>query len=324
MISSATASRRPTPPPSGPVTQTYLYNANDELTSHEHHHGDVARFITMTLMATRLRSRTATARFLSTYTWDPRGRMIGATTGGNTVSYTYDDAGNRTSETVNGQTTTFLNDPNQAYDQVLEEYAEGGVLAATYIRGIDLLFEDQSGVRCRITRPTTSGSTRALTNSAGAVTDTYSYDAYGNLIASTGTTVNPYLFTGQWFDAAIGQYYDRARDYNPVVGWFTSQDTFNSQAQPTLSDSTSTSCDRRPGQQYRSQRARRSWRAPITEAISNTLDTIQTIDNVVRTYNTVSSLLDFVETIIDLGYALINQVQARMSNIAHAILSEVK
>ena len=58
------------------------------------------------------------------------------------------------------------------------------------------------------------------------VTDTYSYDAYGNLIASTGTTVNPYLFTGQWFDAAIGQYYLRARDYSPSDADFTSRDPY--------------------------------------------------------------------------------------------------
>ena len=111
--------------------------------------------------------------------------MIGATTGGNTVSYTYNDSDDRTSETVGDQTTTFLNDPNQAYDQVLEEYAENGVLAATYIRGIDLLFEDQSGVLSYYVSDNL-GSTRALTNSAGAVTDTYSYDAYGNLIAGNG------------------------------------------------------------------------------------------------------------------------------------------
>jgi RHS repeat-associated protein len=127
--------------------------------------------------------------------------------------------------TVNGQKTTFLNDPNQAYDQVLEEYAQSGVLAATYIRGIDLLFEDQAGARSYYATDNL-GSTRALTNSVGAVTDTYKYDAYGNTIPGTGNTANPYLFTGQWFDAAIGQYYLRARDYNPVTSRFTSMDSF--------------------------------------------------------------------------------------------------
>ena len=148
-------------------------------------------------------------------------------TASNTVSYTYDDTGDRTSETVNGQTTTFLNDPNQAYDQVLEEYAEGGVLAATYIRGIDLLFQQrvQNGVGTLSFYATDNlVSTRALTNSAGAVTDTYSYDAYGDLIASLGNTGNPFLYTGQWFDAPIEQYYVRARYEDTELGRFLSVD----------------------------------------------------------------------------------------------------
>jgi hypothetical protein len=33
-----------------------------------------------------------------------------------------------------------------------------------------------------------------LTNSAGEVTDTYDYDAFGNKINSTGTTPNNYLW----------------------------------------------------------------------------------------------------------------------------------
>ncbi len=123
------------------------------------------------------------------------------------------------------ETTTFLNDPNQAYDQVPEEYAPCGVLAATFIRGIDLLFEDQSGALSYYATDDL-GSTRALTTSAGAVAETDSYDAYGNLLASTGATVNPYLFTGEWLDAAIGQYYSRARDYDTADGRFTSADTF--------------------------------------------------------------------------------------------------
>ena len=156
---------------------------------------------------------------LSTDTWDPRGRLIQYVSGGTTTSYTYDDSNNRLSETTGNQTTTFLNDPNQAYDQVLEQYAQGGVLAATYIRGIDLLFQDRGEARSFYVADNL-GSTRALTNAAGAVTDTDTYDAYGNLIASTGNTVNPYLFTGQWFDAAIGQYYDRrATRTRPLDGF---------------------------------------------------------------------------------------------------------
>ena len=37
------------------------------------------------------------------------------------------------------------------------------------------------------------GNVRFLTNSTGTVTDTYQYDAFGRLIASTGSTPNNFL-----------------------------------------------------------------------------------------------------------------------------------
>ncbi len=69
------------------------------------------------------------------------------------------------------------------------------------------------------------GSVRGLTNSAGAVTDSYSYDAFGNLLTSQGSTVNPYRYDGQYFDSLTGLYDLRARYYDPTTGRFTSADT---------------------------------------------------------------------------------------------------
>ena len=55
------------------------------------------------------------------------------------------------------------------------------------------------------------GNVRFLTNTAGAITDTYTYDAFGMPIASTGTTANNFLYSGEQFDSAAGLYYLRAR-----------------------------------------------------------------------------------------------------------------
>jgi len=41
------------------------------------------------------------------------------------------------------------------------------------------------------------GSTRAMTDSAGNVTDTYTYDAWGNVTSHIGPTSQPYQFVGQ-------------------------------------------------------------------------------------------------------------------------------
>lgn len=67
---------------------------------------------------------------------------------------------------------------------------------------------------------------RALTDQSGAVTDTYDYDAFGNLIHSTGTTPNTYLFSGKQFDPDLHLYYNRARYLNVSTGRFWTMDSF--------------------------------------------------------------------------------------------------
>jgi RHS repeat-associated protein len=70
------------------------------------------------------------------------------------------------------------------------------------------------------------GSTRQLVNASGTVTDTYSYDAFGNLTSSPQLTPNPFLFNGQDMDGATGLIYLRARYMNPEDGRFLSQDLY--------------------------------------------------------------------------------------------------
>jgi hypothetical protein len=42
------------------------------------------------------------------------------------------------------------------------------------------------------------GSVRGLADTSGNVTDTYDYDAFGNLLHSTGTTPNVYRFSRRY------------------------------------------------------------------------------------------------------------------------------
>jgi RHS repeat-associated protein len=67
-------------------------------------------------------------------------------------------------------------------------------------------------------------STTSLSDSAGTITNTYSYDAYGKLTASSGTTADPYQYAGREFDPETGVYYNRARYYDQSVGRFLSED----------------------------------------------------------------------------------------------------
>jgi RHS repeat-associated protein len=67
-------------------------------------------------------------------------------------------------------------------------------------------------------------SVRVLTDQTGAVTDTYDYDAWGNVVNSTGPTPNNYLYRGEQYDPDLGLYYLRARYFNPVTGRFLTRD----------------------------------------------------------------------------------------------------
>ncbi|MFL5733153.1 MAG: RHS repeat-associated core domain-containing protein [Chloroflexia bacterium] len=50
------------------------------------------------------------------------------------------------------------------------------------------------------------------------------YNAYGTSFSITGTTTNPYQYTGQQFDSLTGLYQLRARYYSPTDGRFLSRD----------------------------------------------------------------------------------------------------
>jgi RHS repeat-associated protein len=54
---------------------------------------------------------------------------------------------------------------------------------------------------------------------------TYDYDAFGNLLHSTGSTPNNYLFAGEQFDPDLGLYYLRARHLNVSTGRFWTMDS---------------------------------------------------------------------------------------------------
>ena len=71
------------------------------------------------------------------------------------------------------------------------------------------------------------GSTTQLANSTGSVTDSYLYDSFGNILLTSGTTVNSFRYVGRvgyYVGVDLGQYYMRARYYSPGIGRFLSRD----------------------------------------------------------------------------------------------------
>lgn len=173
----------------------------------------------------------------TTYAYDTRGNRTTATppAGGATNlsydqanrltaygtnrSYAYNGDGLRMSKTVSGSTSQYLWDVASALPLLLKDgstaYIYGpGRLPLEQINGSTTLWLHQDQL----------GSTRLVTDSVGVSQATYTFDAYGNLIASTGSITNPLRFSGQYLDSESGLYYLRARYYDAGTGQFLSRD----------------------------------------------------------------------------------------------------
>ena len=166
------------------------------------------------------------------YVYNVDNKLVKATVqqGNNVVveSYTYDYAGNRTSKTttINNhvEKVYYLND-NSSLTNVLAEYSASGDEICYYTVGADLVSQEING-KVYAYLYDGHGTVRALANESGKLTDTYTYDAFGNLISSTGSTANNYRYCGEQFDSTTRLYYLRARYMDTNTGRFTSQDTY--------------------------------------------------------------------------------------------------
>jgi RHS repeat-associated protein len=200
--------------------QTLTYDANDRLTSDTYDDN----------------GNTVTANG-KTYSFDWENHLESINNGA--VTYLYDGDGNRVGKTVGASVTKYLVDTNNltGYAQVADEVINGAVVR-TYTYGHDLISQNQligGNWQVSFYGKDGHGSVRYLTSATGAITDTYDYDAFGNLIASTGSTPNERLFGGEQFDANAGFYYLRARYLNADTGRFWSMDTYGGSQYDPLS-----------------------------------------------------------------------------------------
>lgn len=119
-------------------------------------------------------------------------------------------------------TTVYLYDG----DNILEEVDNSGNVLGRYAQSAmdKPLSEVRSGTSSYYEQDGLDTVT-SLSNSAGALANTYTYDSFGNLTASTGTLVNPFRYTAREFDLETGIYQYRTRYYDQSVGRFISEDS---------------------------------------------------------------------------------------------------
>lgn len=153
-------------------------------------------------------------------TYDSANRLI--TAGG--ITYQYDVYGNRIMSICGDNQKTYTYNTNGELSQLLVIESQGGTVTK-FVYGVGLIgHENTEGFYTY--HYDYRGSTTAITDEDGVITDTFSYDTYGQLLSHTGDTDTPFMYNGR--DGVItdenGLLYMRARYYSPELKRFINAD----------------------------------------------------------------------------------------------------
>lgn len=154
-----------------------------------------------------------------TCTYDSANRLVSA--GGYTYTYNAEDV--RIRNLCSDEDTTYTYNTNCKLSQLLTKTTNGVV--TKYVYGLGLIGEEASGA-FKTYHFDFRGSTVAVTDASGTVTDTFAYDTYGKCIARTGTGDIIFGYNGR--DGVVtdtnGLCYMRARYYSPDMRRFINAD----------------------------------------------------------------------------------------------------
>ena len=171
------------------------------------------------------------------YLYDGFGRLEQVTkVDGSFQKNHYDAEGLRAEMEENGQLVKFLYNENR--EAATEEESDGNVIR--YIRGLGLISSDsekaktyyhyvsdeQGSITHVINGEEKESGELPQEDVQSRVLNHYEYDAFGNTIRCEEQVHNRFRYTGEQYDPLTGQYYLRARYYNPVIARFTQEDTY--------------------------------------------------------------------------------------------------
>ena len=171
------------------------------------------------------------------YLYDGFGRLEQVTKAdGSFQKNHYNAEGLRAEMEENGQLVKFLYNENR--EAVAEEESDGNVIR--YIRRLGLISSDsekaktyyhyvsdeQGSITHVINGEEKESGELPQEDVQSRVLNHYEYDAFGNIIRCEEQVHNRFRYTGEQYDPLTGQYYLRARYYNPVSARFTQEDTY--------------------------------------------------------------------------------------------------
>jgi RHS repeat-associated protein len=138
------------------------------------------------------------------------------------LTFKYDPFGRRIEKISPNATSIFVYDG----DNLVETVNSSGAFVARYTQGqnTDEPLAMLRGSTTDYYQADGLGSITSLSNTSGALAQTYTYDSFGNQTATSGSLTNFFHYAGRELDTETNLYYNRARYLDPSTGRFLSED----------------------------------------------------------------------------------------------------
>ncbi|MBU5334084.1 hypothetical protein KQI61_17975 [Anaerocolumna aminovalerica] len=179
------------------------------------------------------------------YSYDEENKLQTVTKGTTTTSMKYYADGMRAKkETTSGYT-------NYVYDlsgKVVAEAEDSSSVTSNYVWGPDrVLVKKVVGGGEYYYLYNGHGDVIQIVDTNGKIVNNYQYDEWGNILECKETISNPFKYAGEIYDQETGLYYLRARYYDPSIGRFINEDSFEGQVNNPLTLNLYTYCFNNPG-----------------------------------------------------------------------------
>ena len=158
-----------------------------------------------------------------TRTYNGFGQLEGITGPSGSASFAYRPDGLRYRKTTGSGSAAATHIHLWDGQNIVAEVGATGALNTRYIRGTGLIAREMDGA-LQYYLFDAHGDVLHRLDASGNMLKTYRYDAFGNEIDPEPLDTNPFRYCGEYFDREIGTYYLRARNYDPRIGRFTTED----------------------------------------------------------------------------------------------------
>ena len=179
----------------------------------------------------------------ATMTWIHGNQLSKYSTTGNTINYTYNADGIRIRKQVNSTNYDYVVDGMR----IVGEYSPNSIKIFSYDKNGHPFSMTYNGALYYYTT-NLQGDVIQMRNSSGSVVASYTYNAWGEIISSSGNMaqINPLRYRGYYYDSETGFYYLNSRYYDPAICRFINADSLMGTSPDMLSYNLFAYCNNNP------------------------------------------------------------------------------